>query len=58
MRVIYKLSALSAEGFGGEDKYTQIVTIENEEELLRKKTEFALRYGVDLDMVKAQIWSR
>lgn len=52
MKITYVLSALSAEGFGGRDKYTKIVAAENESELLSLKREFALEYGVDLQMVK------
>lgn len=52
MKTMYALSALSAEGFGGRDKYTKIVAAENEEELFSLKRKFALEYGVDLQMVK------
>lgn len=52
MKTLYTLSALSAEGLGGRDKYIKIVAAENEEELLSLKREFALEYGVDLQMVK------
>lgn len=52
MKTLYALSALSAEGFGGKDKYIKIVAAENESELLSLKREFALEYGVDLQMVK------
>lgn len=55
MKTMYELSALSAEGFGGRDKYTKIVAAENELELLSLKREFALEYGVDLQMVKDSI---
>lgn len=55
MKTLYTLSALSAEGFGGKDKYTKIVTAQNESELLSLKREFALEYGVDLQMVKDSI---
>ena len=48
----YVLSALSAEGFGGKDKYVKTVVLENESELFSLKREFALEYGVDLQMVK------
>jgi hypothetical protein len=56
MKTMYELSALSAEGFGGRDKYTKIVTAENESELLALKKEFALEYGVDLQMVKDSLY--
>ena len=49
MKTLYTLSALSAEGLGGKDKYIKIVAAENEAEL------FALEYGVDLQMVKDSI---
>lgn len=55
MKTLYTLSALSAEGFGGRDKYIKIVAAENESELLSLKREFALEYGVDLQMVKDSI---
>ena len=55
MKTMYALSALSAEGFGGRDKYVKIVAAENESELLSLKREFALEYGVDLQMVKDSI---
>ena len=56
MKTLYTLSALSAEGFGGKDKYIKIVTAENEAELLSLKREFALEYGVDLQMVKDSLF--
>lgn len=56
MKTMYALSALSAEGFGGRDKYTKIVAAENESELLSLKREFALEYGVDLQMVKDSLY--
>ena len=45
------LSAITAEGFGGEEKYTETVTIKNENELERARVAFALKYNVQLDNV-------
>lgn len=55
MKTLYTLSALSAEGLGGKDKYIKIVAAENEAELFALKREFALEYGVDLQMVEDSI---
>jgi hypothetical protein len=55
MKTLYVLSALSAEGLGGIDKYIKIVAAENEAELFALKREFALEYGVDLQMVEDSI---
>lgn len=55
MKTLYTLSALSAEGLGGKDKYIEIVAAENEEELFSLKRKFALEYGVDLQMVEDSI---
>lgn len=55
MKTLYVLSALSAESFGGKDKYIKIVAAENEAELFSLKREFALEYGVDLQMVEDSI---
>lgn len=55
MKTLYTLSALSAEGLGGRDKYIKIVAAENEAELFALKREFALEYGVDLQMVEDSI---
>lgn len=56
MKTMYELSALSAEGFGGRDKYIKIVAAENKSELLALKKEFALEYGVDLQMIKDSLY--
>ncbi len=45
------LRAITAEGFGGEDFYTETVTVTNEAELQRARVAFALKYGVMLDSV-------
>ena len=58
MKTIYMLSAITAEGFGGERVYKQVVAAENEEELFSCKREFAMKYGVMLDMIKASILSK
>lgn len=58
MKTIYMLSAITAEGFGGERVYKQIIAVENEDELFSRKREFAMKYGVMLDMIKASILER
>jgi hypothetical protein len=45
------LRAITAEGLGGEDFYTETVTIKNEGELERARIAFALKYNVQLDNV-------
>lgn len=45
------LRAITAEGFGGEDFYTETVTVKNEGELERARVAFALKYNVQLDNV-------
>ena len=56
MKYIYRLSAITAEGFGGKEKYTELATVENEGPALDEaKRQFALKYGVMLDLVKASL---
>lgn len=56
MKYVYRLSAITAEGFGGKDKYTELVTIDNENEAVEEaKRQFALKYGVMLELVDASI---
>jgi hypothetical protein len=45
------LKAITAEGLGGEDFYTETVTVKNEGELERARIAFALKYNVQLDNV-------
>lgn len=57
MKVMYTLKAKTAEGFGGKDVYEEIVPIEQDggdEAMLKAKREFALKYGVMLDMVTVE----
>lgn len=55
MKVLYELSALTAEGLGGKEKYVKVVTAESEAELRALKRQFALEFGVDLQLVEANI---
>lgn len=58
MNTLYELSAITAEGFGGKETYKEICTASSEAELIKHKKDFALKYGVMLDLVKATIFER
>ena len=45
------LKAITAEGFGGKDFYTETCVVKSDEELTRARINFALKYGVQLDSV-------
>lgn len=58
MKKIYILTAITAQGFGGQEKYKEVVTVEGGEEVLRiAKQAFAIKYGVDLRLVQASLFS-
>lgn len=56
MNTIYELTAITPEGFGGREKYKEICSVGSDAELERCKKDFALKYGVMLDLVKASIF--
>jgi len=50
MERIFVLRARTAEGFGGQEFYTeQVVTQDNPEAIKSAKREFALKYNVEID---------
>ena len=60
MEQVYELSALTAEGLGGREMYRKVVTVKNDAELAEEKRKFALRFGVELEMIKEKtfLWTK
>ena len=53
MERIFVLRARTAEGFGGQEFYTeQVVTQDNPEAIKSAKREFALKYNVEIDSIE------
>lgn len=53
MERTFVLRARTAEGFGGQEFYTeQVITIDTPEAIKRAKREFALKYSVEIDSVE------
>lgn len=50
------LSSITAEGFGGKTEYRESILVkDNPESMLRAQIEFALKYGVELRLVKMEV---
>ena len=51
------LKSITAEGFGGEAYYKEVKNVKeiNPDVLRRIKIDFALKYGVELDSISAEV---